>query len=433
MAGCVDVIHDLLKPALGLLEAPAVAAGILLHFQRRGGDAAGIGGLARREKNARLLEQLHRLGGAGHVGAFGHGDHAVLDQHLGILAVQLVLGGAGQRDVAGHVPDGAAADILRAIPLQLDIFRDPAAPDLLDLLDKIQVDTLVIDDIAAGIRTGDDLSTQGLDLLDGIDRDIARPRDDAALALEIGALLRQHRAHEECRAEAGRLLPGARAAIDQTLAGQDAGLETVVQPLVHAEHIADLARADADIASRHIGILADMTVQFGHEGLAEAHDFAVGLALGVEIRPALAAADGQAGQGILEGLLEAQELDDPDIDRRMKADPALIGAKRRVELHPEAAIDLHLIPVVDPGDAEDDLALGLADALDQGLFGIFRLPRDHPPEAFEHLANRLVKFWFCCVPVKNGAENRLEFFVNGVHRCNPAGLNQGKVDQILFS
>jgi len=38
----------------------------------------------------------------------------------------------------------------------------------------------------------------------------------------------------------------------------------------------------------------------------------------------------------------------------------------------KAAVDLDLIVIVDPWHAENDLALGLADPLDQGLVGIFR-------------------------------------------------------------
>ena len=40
------------------------------------------------------------------------------------------------------------------------------------------------------------------------------------------------------------------------------------------------------------------------------------LACRIEVAAALAAADGKAGQGILEDLLKSQELDDTDIDRR---------------------------------------------------------------------------------------------------------------------
>ena len=52
----VDVVHDLGQPLLGAFEGPAVARGVLLHLQRAGGHAAGVGGLARPEEHAGVLE-----------------------------------------------------------------------------------------------------------------------------------------------------------------------------------------------------------------------------------------------------------------------------------------------------------------------------------------------------------------------------------------
>jgi hypothetical protein len=49
--------------------------------------------------------------------------------------------------------------------------------------------------------------------------------------------------------------------------------------------------------------------QLAHERLAEATDFSVALALGVEISTALATAHVKASQGILEGLFETKELE----------------------------------------------------------------------------------------------------------------------------
>ena len=60
-------------------------------------------------------------------------------------------------------------------------------------------------------------------------------------------------------------------------------------------------------------MLTDVTVELGHETLAEAHDFAVSFPLGVEIRAAFAATDRQAGQGVFEDLLKTKEFDDPEI------------------------------------------------------------------------------------------------------------------------
>src|SRR5690554_4794219 len=39
----VDALHDLAEAVLGVGERPGVAAGVLLHLERRGGDAAGVG------------------------------------------------------------------------------------------------------------------------------------------------------------------------------------------------------------------------------------------------------------------------------------------------------------------------------------------------------------------------------------------------------
>tara|TARA_Y100000310_G_scaffold150201_3_gene149680 strand:+ start:36938 stop:37381 length:444 start_codon:yes stop_codon:yes gene_type:complete len=69
-------------------------------------------------------------------------------------------------------------------------------------------------------------------------------------------------------------------------------LEAVREFLVLAEKVADLAPADADVARGDVGVGADVPEELAHEALAEAHDLVVGLALGIEVRAALAAAAG---------------------------------------------------------------------------------------------------------------------------------------------
>ncbi len=61
---------------------------------------------------------------------------------------------------------------------------------------------------------------------------------------------------------------------------------------VLAEQVADLAAADADVTRGDVGVLAEVAVQLVHERLAEAHDLGVRAAVRVEVRAALAAADG---------------------------------------------------------------------------------------------------------------------------------------------
>src|SRR3546814_4718363 len=90
-------------------------------------------------------------------------------------------------------------------------------------------------------------------------------------------------------------LPDQRAAPFESLAGQHPS-EFAGDPLVLAEHIADLAPADTNVARGDVDVGADVAIEFGHEALAKAHDLAHALALGVEVRPALAAAHRQAGR-----------------------------------------------------------------------------------------------------------------------------------------
>src|SRR5690606_27799444 len=134
--------------------------------------------------------------------------------------------------------------------------------------------------------------------------------------------------------------------------------------LVLAEHPPDLAGADADVARRHVGVLTEVAVQLGHEALAEPHDLAVGAALRVEVRAALRATDGETGEGVLEDLLEPEELHDAEVHRGVEAQAAVVVPERRVELDPDPAVDVDLALVVLPRHPEDDLALGFADALD---------------------------------------------------------------------
>src|SRR5690606_9178952 len=117
-----------------------------------------------------------------------------------------------------------------------------------------------------------------------------------------------------------------------------------------------------DVTCRHVDELAQIRIKRGHEALTEAHHLGVRSTLGIEIRTALGAADGHAGQRILEYLFEAEELDDAQIDRRVKAQSALVRTKRAVEPDPEPAVDLHYAVVILPWHTEDDLPLRFADA-----------------------------------------------------------------------
>jgi hypothetical protein len=119
-----------MQALIDLLARPGETHGVLAHLQARGGDAAGVAGLARRIPDAALFKHLDGLEGGRHVGPFGHAENAVVHQRLGIFPVQLVLGGTGQ----GHVDrDGPGA-----LPRQeggadpLGIVIDPAIEMVFD-------------------------------------------------------------------------------------------------------------------------------------------------------------------------------------------------------------------------------------------------------------------------------------------------------------
>ncbi|CAH0327520.1 hypothetical protein SRABI128_06187 [Microbacterium sp. Bi128] len=162
-----------------------------------------------------------------------------------------------------------------------------------------------------------------------------------------------------------------------------------------------------------------MAVQLGHEGLAETHDFGVRASAGVEIGAALAAADRHAGQGILEDLLEAKELNDSKVYRGVESQATLIGAQRRIELHPEAAVDLEAAGVVRPRHAEDDLPFGLAEPLEDSSFKELRVAVVHRSETFKDLDDCLVELHFAGIPCQHRVPDD---FKPCVH-CN--SLNSG--------
>src|SRR5690606_15376033 len=118
----------------------------------------------------------------------------------------------------------------------------------------------------------------------------------------------------------------------QLLAGQHA-VVVAGQAFVLAEHVADLAAADADVTGRYVGGRADVAIKLVHERLAEAHDLVVGLTLGVEVATALAATDSEAGQRVLEDLFETEELDNAGIDAGVEAQATLVRADGGVVLN----------------------------------------------------------------------------------------------------
>jgi hypothetical protein len=77
------------------------------------------------------------------------------------------------------------------------------------------------------------------------------------------------------------------------------------------------------------------------------------------------------GESVLEDLLEAEELEDRQVDGGVEAQATLVWAESTVELDTVGAVDLGLELVVFPDDAELDNTLWDGDDLQGGLvFGV---------------------------------------------------------------
>ena len=364
--------HELLELAVDLVEGPGQVLGVLAHLQAGHEHAAGVGSLAGHKGDAVFLEVGRGLDGRGHVCALADHLAAIGDELLGVLEQQRVLASAGQRDVAGQLPHAAAValvphgtGLLVNVHGERDALVVAGALLVVDVLEHGVVDAVGILDPAVGVGAGQHLAAELGDLLDGIDSNVAGTVNDDALAPEGLAAALEVLVHKVDQAVAGGLGTGERASKGEALAGEDAG-PLVGQALVLTEHVGNLAAANAQVASGNVGVGANVAIEFGHEGLAEVHDLVVGLALGVKVGAALAAAHGKGGQAVLEDLLQAQELEHAQGDRRVKAQAALVGSNGRVELDTIAAVDLNLALVIDPGDTEHNDALGLDEALKQG-------------------------------------------------------------------
>ena len=205
----------------------------------------------------------------------------------------------------------------------------------------------------------------------------------------------QHLVEEIGRAEARGFGTDERAAEGETFAREDAVLVRTADLLIRAEEIADLSRAHAHVACGDVHVGTDVTVKLGHETIAETHDFGIGLACGVEVAAALAAAHGQPGKGIFESLLESEELHHRKSDVGLEAESAFVRPDCVVELHAEAAVDVIDALVVRPRDAEDDLPVRLHHPLQDAVVAQDFLVRRHGgSERTQHLAHGLHEFRF---------------------------------------
>ena len=143
----------------------------MLHLQCRSCYATGVGRLAGTVSNLCVKEDLDAFRSGRHVGAFTHSDAAILNQQRGIRSVDLILGCRRHRDLTGDLPDVALGNVLGVLAV-LSVILDPAALNLFQLLQQLQINTFFIIDITVRIRAGHNLATELVNLLGRVDRNI---------------------------------------------------------------------------------------------------------------------------------------------------------------------------------------------------------------------------------------------------------------------
>ena len=278
----------------------------------------------------------------------------------------------------------------------LGVFRDAAALNLFDLLYQIKIDTIGVVDPTRGVRKRNNLSTKLLGFFGCVDSNIAGTRNRNSLALERVTLALEVFLHKINQVIASGLGTSQGTAIGQALASENA-FPNIANTLVLAEHIANLASTGSNIASRNVGVGANVLAKFSHERLAETHNLCVGLALGIEVGSTLAAAHRKRGEAVLENLLKAKELDNAQVYRGMEAKTALVRSKTAIELHAEAAVNLHLARIINPRNTEHNNALGLYNSLKQTCLLILGIRVDDRLQRRKNLGNSLNKLRLVCV------------------------------------
>jgi hypothetical protein len=165
--------------------------------------------------------------------------------------------------------------------------------------------------------------------------------------------------------------------------------ELVPQLLIRPKHISNLPRARPNISGRDIGIRTNMPLQLCHERIAEPPNLTVRFAFGVKVGSALAAAHAQAGECILEGLLETEELEDRQVHGGVQAQSAFVRPQRRVELNAVPDVDVRVAGVIFPDDTELEDALRYLDDVER-LF-VFRFGGEEGAQTGGELVESLKK------------------------------------------
>src|SRR5439155_26706235 len=122
--------------------------------------------------------------------------------------------------------------------------------------------------------------------------------------------------------------------------------------------------------------------------LAEPQTLAFGLPLRIELRATLPRTPRERRERVLEHLLEREELEQTEVDRRVEAESALVRTDRAAHLDAEPAADLDVAAIVDPRDPEHHDAFRLDRALEDLRIDVARVPSERQFDRLGDLLDR---------------------------------------------
>ena len=257
--------------------------------------------------------------------------------------------------------------------LSIYILLDTAAANFLNLLNNVQVNAILVIDIAVGIGASHNLGTKFLSLLNSIGSNITGAGNNYSLILVINTSISQHQLGEVEETITSSLSTCQAAAVVQALAGKNTSIISIADALVLTIEITNLTAANTDITSRYVSVQTNMTAKLSHKALAEAHDFSIGLALWIKVGAALATANRQSSQSVFENLLKTQELDDAEVYGWMEAEATFVWANGAVKLYTITLVYMYFTSIVSPRNTEHNNTLRLNNALQNSLLLILRI------------------------------------------------------------
>ena len=348
-------MHDAVQLTVNFLLCPEQPLGILAHLQSADCHAAGVDRLGRSHNHVWLFHQIaQRVVCGRHVGYLDIVADSILHDLLRAVHVDIVLHRGRHDDVRLDAPGLLLLMKLHAELIRVILYAVAAGSSHLDQIVNLLLpqDTVRIIDITVRPGQGDDFRAQFLSLAADAPGDIAEACARDGLALQGLPVMLQDILQIVDGTESGCLRPDQAAAEGEALPRKCAVLKVSLEPAVFAEHVADLLPADAHVSGGHVRIRADVAVQCLNKALAEPHDLVVRLSCRVKVRAALAAAHGQAGQAVLEGLFERKELHDARRNVLLETDSALVGPDGSVELAAVSVLRMGKPFIVLPDNAE---------------------------------------------------------------------------------